>query len=64
MSATILGLVVAILGRLSDAVGINIGNEELTTTINVILQIGGVILAWWGRWRAGGITPLGLRKDD
>ena len=62
MSITIIGLIVSVVGKLSDSVGITIGTEELTSFINVALQLGGVAIAWFGRWRQGDISVFGGKR--
>ncbi len=43
-------------------ININVGVDELTTTITVIATIISGIGVFIGRYKAGGITMLGFRK--
>ena len=42
--------------------GAEVGSSELTTTILTIGQVVGALVAFIGRWRAGGINVFGFRK--
>ena len=41
---------------------VNIAEEEIQILIGGILAVAGVVVSWYGRFRAGGITKLGFRK--
>ena len=62
MSITISALIIIIVLKVLDWMGIKIGAEEL----NQFIQTGGTIIfgliAWWGRWRKGDVTWFGARK--
>jgi len=51
MSKTILGLITIVLAQFVPV-------EEL----NTVLEAVGILLAWYGRYQLGDISPLGLRK--
>ena len=42
--------------------GLNLGSEELTTTISTIALISAAAWAWYGRYRLGGIGVSGIRS--
>jgi hypothetical protein len=62
MSITYIGLLAEILTFVLPKIGVNITGDALTNAITVLVQIVGGVLIYVGRLRAGGITPLGLRK--
>ena len=62
MSTTIIGLLVTIVGVILKWAKIGIGGEDLSAFITAVITLGGIIVAWWGRYKAGGITLLGMRK--
>ena len=62
MSTTYSGIIIALLATFLPKLGIVIGSDELTTTVSVLLTIGGSLWAMRGRYRLGGVTLAGLRK--
>jgi hypothetical protein len=62
MSQTYIAVIVSVIGSVLPKLGVEIGSEALTTTLSVLVTIGGAIWAMVGRYRAGGITKLGFRK--
>lgn len=56
------GILLMLIGWLVKALDLNVGSEEVQTTVNVLLVIGGALAALYGRWRAGGLTWSGFRK--
>ena len=62
MSFTIRGLIVAIIGLVLQQSGVSIGSENISTFVEVAIQIIGIGMAWVGRVRVGDITPFGARK--
>lgn len=61
MSVTISGWLLMVLTWLLPKFGVNVDANALTTTIATIVQIGGGILVWWGRYRQGDITWYGAK---
>jgi hypothetical protein len=61
MSLTYIGLIVAVLGRLLQSIGIPATTEDLTTFITVGAQIIGGLVVLWGRYRQGDIDIFGRR---
>lgn len=61
MSQTYVGIIVSLLAVWLPNLGLEIGNDQLTTTVSVAVQIIGALLAFWGRYRLGGVTVAGLR---
>jgi len=66
ISLTYKGVIVAALGGIIAAAGVDVvpSQEEISTFVNVALVLGGAITALVGRWRAGGITMFGSKKQD
>lgn len=61
-SLTISSILVALLGFLLDKLGISVGGDELTAFITLAMQLGGILFAWYGRYRVGDVTLLGGRR--
>jgi len=61
-SLTIMGLVVVLLGFILERSGVEIAPDRIQTTIEVIIQVGGILVAWYGRWRIGGVNILGRKR--
>ena len=61
-SLTISGLVVVLLGFLFQQFDLKIAPAEIQSFINVGAQIVGLIMAYFGRIRAGGVNVLGFKK--
>ena len=61
-SLTITGLVVILLGFLLQRSGMEVAPEEIQTTIEVLAQLAGIIIAWYGRVRHGDISILGKKR--
>jgi hypothetical protein len=60
MSKTIAGLIVTILGMFGVA---QIASDtEITRLIDLLMQAGGIVMAWYGRYRVGDINAMGKRK--
>ena len=62
MSTTIAAVLVNFLAVLLPLIGITVGSDQLTTTIQVIIAIGTGLWIWMRRVQAGGVTTLGIRK--
>lgn len=62
MSKTYIGIVVMLLSEFLPRFGVTIGTEDLTTTVTVIGIIVGALVAFIGRYNAGGIKWFGARK--
>lgn len=64
MSITIAGLIIALLGSLANKVGFvfNVSDSELVRLVEVVGQVVGLGMAWYGRVRKGDISALGARK--
>lgn len=63
MSQTYVGILVSLLGTfVIPRLGVDIGNDALTTTVSVLLTIGGALWALLRRYQAGGVNLAGLRK--
>ena len=62
MSTTIISSAAVILSQLLPLLGIDIGSEELQTTIQTIVAIAGGLWIWKERVKKGDVSPLGVRK--
>lgn len=66
-SFTIKGLVITFIGFVFQQFEIEVGEEDLEIFLNVFfafLQLAGIALAYFGRWRKGDITLTGKRKKN
>lgn len=59
-STTYAGIIVMILGWLHLADYVT--QTDVATVIDNIIQAAGILIAAYGRWKAGGVNPLGFRK--
>ncbi len=62
MSISISGAIVVLLGWLVGHLNVPVAPEALETTVSTVAIIGGAIVAWYGRWRSGGVTWYGARE--
>lgn len=61
-SFTITGLLVSLIGFVLQESDIDVTQNDLDTFMTILLQIGGIFMAWYGRVRRGDITLFGKRK--
>lgn len=57
-SVTITGLIISLLAFALPLLGIEAGPEEIAQ----IVAAGGILVAWYGRFRQGDISLLGNKK--
>lgn len=62
MSQTIISVFVIVASEFLPRIGINIGNEALTTTIQTLAVIGAALWIWFRRHQAGDINIVGVKK--
>lgn len=62
MSQTYISVIVLFLAQLLPAIGINVGTEELTTTIQTLVTLGAGFWILIRRLQVGDITFAGVRK--
>jgi hypothetical protein len=69
-SVTMSGIATFVLGTLLNRIGVPVAEDELADTMadaltagSLLLQVGGSVLAWYGRWRKGDVSALGVKKD-
>jgi uncharacterized membrane protein YfcA len=64
MSLTISSLIVALLGFLMNTLGIEVSQGELDNFIVLAMQLGGILAAWYGRWRVSEapVSIFGVRQ--
>ncbi len=61
MSQTILAVIINLLATGLPLIGVQVANDQLTTTIQVIIAVVTGLWIWVRRVQAGGVTPLGRR---
>jgi hypothetical protein len=61
MSNTIVAVILNLLATLLPLLGIQIGSDSLTTTIQTIVAIGTGLFIWYKRYQKGDITKIGVR---
>ena len=61
MSQTYVSIIVMLLATILPKVGITLGNDALTTTIQTLLVLGGGLWVLVRRYQAGGVTVFGSR---
>jgi len=65
MSATIAGLISAILAVIVGSEAVDVPTtEELEATIATVWLLGSLLVSWWGRVRKGDVTWWGKRKNS
>lgn len=62
MSITIIGLLISFLAWLSQNFGLNFTESEAEATIKVLVELGGLFVALFGRLRIGDLRWWGGRK--
>ena len=60
MSKTYIGIIVVIAGWLG--IGDILTNDVASSLINNILELVGIVMAIYGRYKAGGINFFGIKK--
>ena len=61
-SGTYLSVIVIILAQLLPLIGVQVGSDELTTTIQTLVEIGAGIVILYKRWTRGDVGVFGFRK--
>lgn len=62
MSTTIIAVIVQLLSLGLPKLGITVGSEELTGTLQTIVLIGSGLWIWYRRTQKGDVSGLGVRK--
>lgn len=63
ISLTYTGVFVSLIGAIFSLSGVPmVESTDIETTISVIAQFVGAIVALYGRYRVGGISVFGVRK--
>ena len=62
MSRTYIAAIIGILSQVLPMLGIEVGSAELTTTLSTIITVLAGLWVMVRRFKAGDITPLGVRK--
>lgn len=61
MSQTILATIINILAFVLPLLGVEIGSEQLTTTVQTIAVVGTALWIWFRRVSRGDVTVVGKR---
>lgn len=61
MSQTYVAVLVMVLAQILPKLGVDLGNDAITTTVSVLATIGGALWALIRRYKAGGVSVLGRR---
>lgn len=64
MSLTIRGIVVMVLGYALSKVDMPVQEERLASFVETAIVIAGAAMAWYARFRQGGINVFGMRKPN
>lgn len=62
MSTTIIAVIVNLLAAILPKIGVQVGTEALTSTIQTLVLIVSGLWVWYQRVQKGDVSPLGLRK--
>lgn len=62
MSQTYISILVMILAQVLPNFGFEVGSEALTTTLTTLVTIGAGVWALIRRYKAGGVSVMGVRK--
>lgn len=62
ISLTYTGVVVMLLVSLAKAGGYQLSEADIQKAVDVIVTLIGAALALYGRYRAGGVNLLGIKK--
>ena len=60
-SLTYAGVIIVVVAKLAEWMGLQIGSAEITTTVMTLVQLGGALVALYGRFRKGDINIWGLK---
>lgn len=61
-SLTYQGVILMVIGYIFQMAGVPIAQGALETTIATAIAFVGAIIALYGRWRKGDLTPFGFRQ--
>ena len=60
-SITYTGVIIFSLGYIYQIAGVAMNEADLKTTIDFIVTLSGVLMTLYGRYKAGGVSPLGFK---
>lgn len=63
MSPTYIAAAVALIATLLKVSGYTVDEGTLTANLDSIAQVASILYVFYGRYKAGGISALGIRKD-
>ena len=61
ISTTIIAVIVNLLSMLLPTIGVDIGSEELTSSIQTLVAVGTGVWIWVQRVKLGGVNVFGAR---
>ena len=62
-SLTYAGVLTMVIGVVLDTAGTPVVDGDVETTVTTLVKLAGAIAALYGRYRAGGVNALGLRRS-
>lgn len=62
ISTTYIAVIVNVLAQLLPKIGVSVGSDELTTTIQTIIALASGLWILWQRYQRGDVSPLGVRR--
>lgn len=62
MSTTIVAVVLNLLATVLPWLGITVGSDQLTTTVQTLVLVGSGIWIWYRRVGVGDVNALGVKK--
>lgn len=62
-SQTYLAVIVMVLAQILPKIGVNLGNDELTSTVTVLVTVGAAVWALVRRYQGGGVAMSGARTQ-
>ena len=60
-SQTYASVIIMVLAQVLPKLGVQIGNDAISTTVYTVISIGAGVYALYRRYKAGGVTAVGTR---
>lgn len=61
-SLTYVGVIVMVLSQVLKLAGVEVGDGDVANFVNFSAVLVGAVITLYGRFRAGGISALGVKK--
>ena len=62
VSLTYVGVAVGALSYLANLLNVNVAPGDVDTTVVTIVALVSAVLAFYGRWRKGGVNLFGVKR--